>query len=198
MIEPRATLRLQFHAGFTLDDALPAVAGVDGHDEYEVDPAQELAQGLGGRRGVEGDAGELAGLVGLLDEAVRVGRGLPVEGHDARLRVEVLVDALVGVVDHEVHVERHLRGGGDGAHVDGAERDRRDEVAVHHVDVQVVGVRHALQLAAEVHAVSCEQRGGHHRPRLPSVRCLHEMRSLHDAPPGGRPHGAALAAGALL
>lgn len=23
MIEPRATLRLQFHAGFTLDDALP-------------------------------------------------------------------------------------------------------------------------------------------------------------------------------
>ncbi len=25
MIEPRATLRLQFHAGFTLDDALPGL-----------------------------------------------------------------------------------------------------------------------------------------------------------------------------
>ena len=97
---------------------------------------------------------------------MHVRRGLPV--HDQRVRTggrEVL-DAPLGALDHEVHVEHALAivyKVAESVDDQRSDRDRRHEVAVHHVHVDHAGagVHHLLDLRAEAGEVGGEDRGGH-------------------------------------
>ena len=105
-----------------------------------------------------------AGLAHRLERVVDVGRRLPV--HDQRVGAGggELLDAPLGALDHQVHVE-HAPALVDvvAQRVDdqGADRDRRHEVAVHHVHVDHAraGVHHQLDLLAEAGEVGGEDRG---------------------------------------
>jgi hypothetical protein len=74
-----------------------------------------------------------------LHDAVYVVARLDVHDHDVRARIQIPADGVIGVVDHEMHVERNGR--------DTLQRldDRRpygevrNEMTVHHVNVDDVG-----------------------------------------------------------
>ena len=85
------------------------------------------------------------------------------------------VDLALGPLDHQVHVE-HRTGAVDALAQrrddDRPHRDRRDEVAVHDVDVDDprAGVEHLLHLRAEAREVGGEDRRRDARPRDASLR----------------------------
>jgi hypothetical protein len=65
-----------------VDEALPAKAGIDAHDQDQVDVAHEVAHGLRGSGGVEGDPGPLAQRLDQLDGAVQMRARLGMDGDD--------------------------------------------------------------------------------------------------------------------
>ena len=80
-------------------------------------------------------------------------RRLGVERHGRRAGRRVLGRPAVGVLDHQVHVERHRRDLRRSAHDRQAEREVGHEVVVHDVDVHEVGGRDRLEVALEVDEV---------------------------------------------
>jgi hypothetical protein len=97
---------------------------------------------------------------------VHVRRGLPVHDQGVGAHSGELLDAALGALDHEVHVE-HAAAVVDelaqGVHDQRPDRDRRHEVAVHHVHVDHARARvhHLLHLPAEASEVGGQDRGGH-------------------------------------
>ncbi len=101
-----------------------------------------------------------------LERVVHVRRGLPV--HDQRVgsRGGELVDAPLRALDHEVNVEDSaavVDEVSEGIDDQRSDRDRRHEVAVHHVHVDhaSAGIHHLLDLLAEAGEVGGQDRGGH-------------------------------------
>ena len=104
--------------------------------------------------------------MGLDDRAMQVRAGLDVQRARVGARLRELGELALGALDHEVHVEHaadlvDLVGDrGDDAR---PERDRRDEVPVHHVAVEgaSAGVEQLAHLRAERAEVGREDRRQH-------------------------------------
>src|SRR5690606_15393022 len=99
----------------------------------------------------EHHAGALAQRADGLDGAVQVRARLDVDPDDVGPGLGVALDVAVGVVDHQVHVERpggHAAQGLDHGRPDG---QVGHEVPVHHVHVDVVGAAlvHGAHLLAQ-------------------------------------------------
>ena len=89
-------------------ERLAAEAGLDGHDEHLVELGQQVevpSAGVPGFRAMPGARADVAQSPGERD---RVVRGLGVE-RDRRARLGVARRPAIGVLDHEVHVERDRR-----------------------------------------------------------------------------------------
>jgi hypothetical protein len=146
--------------GRALDERLAAPARVDGHAEREVGLDRERPDR---RARVDRDAGARAGLADRVHREVDVRRGLDVEGDVVGAGLDVLDGAAVRPVDHQVDVEHGLRGERLAQRVDDdrAERDRRDEVAVHDVAVDQPGARghDLLHLGGQAGEVGGEDAG---------------------------------------
>ena len=143
------------------DERLPAEARVDRHHEHEVDVGGDVFERRRRRRRVEHDARLGAELLDVRDRAVQVRHGLDVHRDHAGAGGDEVFDVAIGLLDHQVHVERPRGDALDRAHDRRADRDVRDEVAVHHVDVNEVGAA-ALggrDVAAERGEVGGENRG---------------------------------------
>src|SRR5690606_8023854 len=84
---------------------LAAEAGVDGHDQHQVDQVHDVGDRGGGRRGVQRHRGAGTQLADVAERAVQVGAGLGVHDHDLATRLDVAVRQLVGVHHHEVGLE---------------------------------------------------------------------------------------------
>lgn len=117
-------------------EALTAEAGLDGHDENEIDRFQVGEKGVGGGVGFDREAGEAFEgpdfLEGFADRVARfdvdrdhVGAGLG-EG----------INEPVGVQEHQVDVEKEAGFPVEGGDDFGAEGEVGDEVAVHDVDME--------------------------------------------------------------
>src|SRR6185295_6919885 len=65
--------------------------------------------------------------------------GFDVHRHHAGTGGDEVVDEAIGIVDHQVHVERAGGDALDGANDDRTDRDRRHEVSVHHINVNEIG-----------------------------------------------------------
>ena len=120
--------------------------------------------------GVDRDAGQAAELADRGQGAVGVRGRLEVEGDRVGAGLGEGLDLALRLLDHQVDVERaagvvDLVGdrGGDQR----PDRDRRDEMAVHHVEVDHpgAGVHHLGELGAELREVGREDRG--RDPALP-------------------------------
>ena len=96
----------------------------------------------------------------MAGEGNRIVGGLHVEDNVVRAGLDVVVHPAFGVVDHEVHVER-LGGGAPGGGGDvGAEGKIGDEVPVHDVNVDPVGIGDGLDVGAQVGEVGGQDGGG--------------------------------------
>ena len=116
------------------------------------------------RARVERHARRHAGLADALQPVVQVRRGLDVDGVGVGPGLRVVVDEPLGALDHHVHRERTagvVHDVGDGRDDARAERDHRDEVAVHDVDVERArtGVEQLLDAGPEGPEVGGEDRG---------------------------------------
>ena len=99
------------------------------------------------------------------ESAVRVGIGLQVDRDAVGAGVGECLHLLGGTLDHEMHVQDSPCGVhvvGDRRGDERADRDRRDEVAVHDVDVDDPRARchHVAHLRAELGEVGGEDRRG--------------------------------------
>ena len=90
---------------------------------------------------VQHDARLLAELADLPDRAVQVRARLGVHADEVGAGLRVGADPALGILDHEMHVERQRGRALDGLDDHRADRQVRHEVTVHHVDVDVVGAR---------------------------------------------------------
>src|SRR5699024_11623082 len=90
--------------------------------------------------GVEGQPGTGAQLADHPHGTYRCARGLGVDGDAARSRLRVTGCPTVGILDHQVTVQGRVRGLGPGLHDRHTAGEVGDEVPVHDVDVQPVGV----------------------------------------------------------
>ena len=139
---------------------LAAEPGFDAHDEHQIEFVERGKVGFDGGAGAEGEAGLNAGGPNVAGEGNRIVGGLHVEDDVVRAGLDVVVHPAFGVVDHEVHVEG-LGGGAPGGGGDvGAEGKIRDEVPVHDVDVNPVGVGDSLDVGTQVGEVGGQDGGG--------------------------------------
>ena len=147
------------------------------------------------RRGVDADAGALAHGVNRAQQAVGVLRRLDVEVDDVAARLGERLELALGLLDHQVDVERERRRAAHRFDDERAEGDRRDEAAVHHVEVDVVsaallGRPDLLREAAEVGGEDRRREldGGHvfSSHRCGVVAGAHRIDALARAAQGGR------------
>src|SRR5215218_10391184 len=146
------------------DEGLSSPAGVDGHAEKDVGVVDGLADGRYRCAGIDRQPRHAAELADRVERAVDVRRGLGVEGDVVRTGLGELLDVIAGPLDHQVDVDgaaRVVDQVGDRSRHQWADRDRRDEVAIHHVDVDDprAGRHHLLDLRAEAREVGGENRG---------------------------------------
>ena len=150
-------------AGRGLDERLTAPTRVHRHAEHEVQQVHDLGDGLdrGGR--VDRKAGQTPGVPDLLQREVHVRCRLGLDRDRVGARGGELLDLALRVLDHQMAVENAARGMdlfADGLHDHRADRDRRDEVAVHHVDVNHprARVHHGLDLLGQPRVVGRQDR----------------------------------------
>ena len=161
------------------DERLPAPAGVDGHAQREVELVGDLGERADGGGRVDRHARARAGLADQVRGVGEVRRRLGVEGDRVRARLGELLDVALGTLDHQVHVEHRagvVRGVRERRHDERADRDRRHEVPVHHVDVDHArsGLQHLLHLLAQPAEVGREdrRRDAHPAQQLASGRVI--------------------------
>lgn len=117
---------------------MAAIAGVDAHEEDEVGVFGGFGSVGEGSGGVEHDTGATSALADGLERAVEVRAYFGVNGNPVGSGVGKLRDVVVGVGDHEVYVKGQCGCGANCRHEADAERDGRDKVSVHDVDMQNV------------------------------------------------------------
>ena len=144
-----------------LDECLSAESGVDAHQQHHIHILDDILKHTHGRRGIERHACLHAGIVYLLYRAVQVGACLIVHVHHHRTEFGGLLDILLGVHYHEMHVESL------GAFLcHGLEHRETEgyvwhEHSIHHVEMQplcLTAVYH-FNVAVEMQKICCQQRG---------------------------------------
>ena len=117
------------------DESLSAEAWIDAHDQHMVHHAEDRYEQVDLGVGIDDD-GRLHLVLGdEFEGAVQVAARLVVDADPVRAGVGKGGDKLVGVLNHQVAIERQFRmfpERGDDGRADG---DIGDEVAIHHIDV---------------------------------------------------------------
>ena len=145
------------------DEGLSTEAGVDAHEEDDVELVEDELGVVEGGGGVEDEAGLAAAVLDELEGAVDVVGGLGVEGDVGGAGVDEVGDGGVDGADHEVDVD----GGGnavvaEGLADHGADGEVGHVVVVHDVEVDDVGagLEDVVDLLAELGEVGGKDGGG--------------------------------------
>ena len=146
---------LRLHGG---EVALPPEARVDGHDEHEVDQVEDVGDRSHRRGGIEGDARPGAQFGDAPEGAVQVTTGLGVDDDELAARFHEPGQQPVGLVHHEVGLERDLHQRADGGDHVRPEGQVGNEAPVHHVPLDPVhaGLLEGSHLVAEAGEVGRE------------------------------------------
>ena len=160
------------HAAF--DEALPAPARVDRHDDDVVHGRQRLLERCQRTEGVDGQSGPDVEGAEVGDGLVEMGHGFGMHRDRVRARLRVGPDVFGSVLDHQVGVERQVRAAPDRRDHHRPEGQVGDVVPVHDVEVQPVrpGIFHRPDLLRQTGEVGGEKRRGepHPDPRLYRLR----------------------------
>jgi hypothetical protein len=113
---------------------------------------------------VEHDERLLAELADLRERAMEVRARFEVHADQIGAGLRVGGDPRFGVLDHQVDVEREAGGFLHGLDHERTDRQVRDEVSVHDIDVHVVGGRDGLDLFGEPTEIG-RQDGGRNADR---------------------------------
>ena len=119
----------------TRQEFLAAEARVHAHDQDVVDHRQDLEDHFNGRRRVQNNCGLDAVVGNELQGAVEVAASFDVDADHVRAGLGEGRDELVGVLDHQMAVEREPGDRADRLDHRRAEGDVGHKVSVHHVDV---------------------------------------------------------------
>ena len=116
---------------------------------------------LDGRLGVHADAHPELVLPGPPDRLRGIGQGLHVARHHVGAgRLEILEQPVRGF-DHQMAVQGKLGVGAKGFDHHRPDRERRDEMSIHDVDVDNVGMLlHGLDLVGQIGEIGREDRRG--------------------------------------
>ncbi len=174
-------------AGRARDEPLPTPPRVDGHAERDVQHARRILERANGRRRVDGDPHAAAALVDEVGDVGDLRRRLEMERDRVRARIEELADLLLGTLDHQVRLDDRsglLHLFAQGGHSQRADRDRRHEVAVHHVDVDHAraGGEDLGHLLAKPAEVGGEDRRHHLHLVQELARALHQIGFSIESP----------------
>ena len=125
---------------------LPPETGVDAHDQDEIHIVEDPLNGGQGRARVQGHSGfnGIALVVfGFPDElygTVKVGAGLGMDADKVGPGSGKGRDHQVGGLDHEVDIQLQGAGPAAGLHNDGAVGNIGNELSVHDIDVDPLGI----------------------------------------------------------
>ena len=119
--------------------ALAAEAGIDRHDQDEIDESMTCSTLETGVPGFKLTTDLLAERADRLQRTVHVGACLHMHGDDVGAGLGEGFEVGIARRDHQVHVERLLGNRPDRLHHVGADGDIGHEVPVHHVDMDPVG-----------------------------------------------------------
>jgi len=161
-----ATCRFHLAQG-AINKGLSAKAGVDAHDQDQVDLLDQPVQHVQRRGRVEHQPHLAARRLDGLHAAVRVRAGVGVKADQIGAGLREGLGQRVHRLHHHVHVQRHrLPGGGDRVRLDGLadhrpEREVGHVVVVHDVEMDPVGAGgdDALHLLAQPREVGREDGG---------------------------------------
>jgi hypothetical protein len=126
------------------DVALASPARVDAHQQAEIDDVGDRLDRLDRSAGVDHDPCRAAELADQLEPVVDVRSRLGVDGYDVGARFRERLDLPLRAVDHQVYVENRAAAVDELAQRfddERPDRDRGDEVTVHHVDVDHLRAR---------------------------------------------------------
>ena len=162
------------------DERLTAEAGVDRHHEDEIEIVEDVRKRLGVRCRVERDARPGSQLANLRQRALQMRRRLDVDRDDVGARPHEIADGALRLHDHQVDVEWEPRTLADGLHHHRADGEIRHEVAVHDVDVKLIGPARfdPLDVVGERREIGREDRRGDLHGRI-----LTEPRRVHRSLP---------------
>ena len=132
----RADLREHFG-----QERLSAEAWVHRHDEDEIEAIQNVSERVLRRVGIEGDAGGGPELSDPAQCSAEMGTRFDVHCDDVSTGVDEHLEKVVGIGDHEVNIDGSLCGGAHSLDDEGADRDVRNEVTVHDVDMNPISAR---------------------------------------------------------
>ena len=131
----------QLVAGDVLHERLATEARLDGHHQDDVEELRVRLERRQRRRRLDREPGRPPGCPDPAQGRRDLLLDLDVEGDRVAAGLEVLVEEAAGLVDHQVRVERQLGPRSEVLDGLGAERQVRDEVGVHDVEVDPVAAR---------------------------------------------------------
>ena len=145
-------------------------------DNHEIERAQIREDRLGGRLRLEGHADLCAGGADRRDRLPRIAVAFEMEGEVIAARLGERLGIKQRIGDHQMHVERQrahsLQRPDDGD----SDRQIRDEVPVHHVDVGKIGAAAGdrLDLRLQIGKIAGQKRGGNadRQENAPPLGCL--------------------------
>ena len=152
----------------------PPQPGLTGHAQREVDRVSHLRKRANGRGGVDRDTTPRPTVAHETRGVCDVRRCLGVERDRVGARLDELGDVTLRTLDHQMHVEQAadlldlLAQRGDDQRAD---RDRRHEMTVHHVDVDHTRARRRAPLRPARPAARSRLRGSK-APRAPRAGSL--------------------------
>ena len=117
------------------DKLLPAKTRIHTHDEHVVNHGENIDQQIDASGRIDDHAGFHSVVQDHLQRAVQVRAGLVMDAEPVGARISEGGDELVGVIDHQVAVERQAGTFAQAGHHGWTDGDVGDEVAVHDVDV---------------------------------------------------------------
>src|SRR5436190_3685577 len=169
---------------FTRPPGRAAAARVHRHDEQQVDVVEDVLDEGERRRRVQSEAGQHVALLHRVEVALHVDRRLGVEGEHRGAGVRHRGDVVLGLLDHQVHVDRLVGELAERRHHVRAECQVRDEAAVHDIHVQPVGAagQHQAHLLGEPGQVGGENAG---RDADAVRHCGLRATTMSTAVPGG-------------
>src|SRR5579883_117120 len=117
------------------NELLRSEAWVYGHDEHVIHYVQNLGQGIDRSRRIN-DHSDLTSMIAyMLQRAIQMPCGFLVDRNPVRTSIGKGRNELVRVFDHQVAIERQIRVLADRSHHWRANREIRDKMAVHHIQV---------------------------------------------------------------
>ena len=139
----------------------PAEAGIDAHEQDDIEVLEDVLQGVDGRMGIEGNACFHACCLDLLDSAVQVGGRLSVDGKDVGTRAGECLNVALGLDNHQMDVQGFTGCLFYVLHNRQAVGDVGDENAVHDVEMEPIGIAAVdhFDVSAQMEEVGREQGG---------------------------------------